>query len=424
MLIFLWPRGVFKKVPSFWITAGFILPLAVYVLLPVLASNAPRFADAGFTAGNFIDTITRADEVQRAAMMDVPPDESIQPIHILARTLTFIPRQFSWIILPFCIIGWFFAPAGKRLWAFWSAVTAIIFILGTAWLTRGSPLGMPFRYIRTVDELLLPVNIFLALGLGWFLAPIGRALEARKDLAGTEGQNYIQAQYIPLAIMFLLCVVPFMLGMSNAKYSNMAHHTFAQDQAWNFLMQAPEDSVLVVRDYEADLFEYWLEVRDYRTDVALETYPLRVSPDGRSQDPVESLRDFLRHRLGDRECMFTFGEAQEVVDGLEPPAALLLEGIGLTLMDRDAGDESFILGDPNIWTEYKLRNLDPETLPGIVPDDFEYEIFDRYINGLGGAVTWLQQNGYGHDPSHNALIDMMNQLTTVLARTDYFDVSE
>jgi hypothetical protein len=424
MLIFLWPRGAFKKVPVFWITVGFILPLAFYALIPVMASNTPRFAETGFTAGNFVDTITRADEVQNVAAMDVPPDEAIRPINVLARTLKYFPRQFSWLILPFCVIGWFFAPAGKRLWAFWSAITAIIFILGVAWLTRGSPLGMPFRYIRMVDELLLPVNIFLALGLGWLLAPIALALEARRDLAGTEGQNYIQPQYIPIAIMFLLCVIPFMLAMSNSKFSNMTHHTYAQDQAWNYLMQTPEDGVLVVRDFESGVFEYWQEVRKYRTDVTVEVYPLSYSHDDVAQDPIESLKEFITYRLGDRECLFTFSEAQEAVNELSPPKALRLDGIALTLVERGPDNEAFMIGDPNIWLTYQLRNLDPGTLRGIVPDDFEYEVFDRYINGLSGAVIWLRESGFEADPTYNALLDMLKELTDTLARTDYLNVPE
>jgi hypothetical protein len=425
LLVFMWPRGAFEKgVPVLGIIAGFVLPLLLYLLLPVFAANTPEYAGSGFTLGNFVDTITRAEYRQRTETQDVPPDQLVRPRHILARALKYLPRQFGWLLLVAGIVGWFMAPAGKRVWAFWFFATALFMIVGVMYFSRGSPLGMPFIHLRSVDRFLLPINILLAFGLAWLLKPIALKLESRADFAGTEGQNFIRAEYIPVAITLLLCVVPFFVALVNNPYSNMTHHTFSQDQARNVLEQVPGNGVLVVSGDESYLYDYLQIVRGIRTDVEMKVWPFQYSVGGPTMDVDESLAFFLSYELGDRGCVFTFGDASRAVATLTPPKALRLDGVALALVDRGEGEPDFTVGDPNIWTTYQLRNLDPATLAGVVPDDYEYEIFDRYINGLKASIAWMNDMGYSRDPAKEALTDIAAALQKSLERTDYRSTTE
>ncbi len=420
LVIFLWPRGKFEKgIPVAGIIAGFILPLLLYLFLPLFAANTPGYSEAGFTAGDFVDIVTRAEYRERAEFQDLPQDQLVGGADIFSRAMKYLPKQFGWIVLILSIAGWFFAPAGKRIWALWSAITAVLWILAISFLSRGSPLGMPFSFLRSVDEFLLPVNIFVALGFAWLLAPLAKSLESQKDMFDSEGQNFIPPGFIPLFIMLLFCVVPFLMARTNAHYSDMTHHTFAQDQTRNILEQVPDDGVLIVSGDESFMFEYLQEVREIKQDVKLLVYPFRY-PDGDSyHTPVDSLAIFLKGDLGDRDCVFTFEDASMALDRLDDPKALRLDGVAYTLVDRDEGMPVSIPGNANIWTGYQLRNLDKETLNGLVFDDFEYETIDRYVNGLRASVSWLDASGYAADPTRSALVEMSDSLEEFLKKTDY-----
>jgi len=420
MVAFLCPWRMLRK-PGLilGVIAAIILPLVLYLFLPVFAKNTPGYAEKGFTAGDLIDTITRAEYRERTAYQDYPPEELVGPKDILDRALRYLPKQVGWIVLVLCVAGWFFAPAGKRVWAFWSGATAVIWILAVSFLSRGSPLGMPFNFLRSVDEFLLPVNIFLALGLGWLLAPPSDALESTRDLGSSEGQNFIAPQLIPIAIMLLFCVIPFFVGRGNLQYSNMSHHTYFQDQSRNILNQVPQGGVAVVSGDESFMFEYLEEVRGIRPDVEMVVYPFSYVSDGRTYSPIESLTMYLQTALGDRGCVFTFGDSAQAVEMLQPPRALRLDGVTLVMTDRIEGMPIVTKGDPNIWTTYQLRNFDGQTLSGLVFDDFEYETINRYTSGLKAAVSWLDENGYGNDVSRAELNDFSIVLEILLRKVDY-----
>lgn len=447
MMFFLWPKkkDFFKKpVPVAGIIAGFILPLAFYIFLPVLASNTPMYGERGFNAGDFFDTITRSEIRERTEWQD-PNVQMVGPADTVSRSLRYISKQFGgkdmvipevgakvtehmkfflykvfrWVVPLMCIIGWFLAPSGKRAWGFWSAVTAIIWIIAVSFFSRGSPLGMPFSFLRSIDEFLLPVNLFMCLGFAWLMAPIAKSLTSKSDIGGTEGQNIIPPEYIPVAIMLLMCVIPFFVSLANYTYSNMTHHTFAQDQAKNTLMQTPFNGVLVVSGDESFLFEYLMEVREFRPDIELLVYPFAIQSGNEILSPTDSLAFYLNTQLGGRECVFTFGDSAAAVERLGAGKALRLDGIAFTLVDRELDEPSFSVGDPDIWMTYQLRNLEMEILSGLVVDDFEYEVFDRYVNGLRASVAWLDDHGFGPDPSRDALKMMVDVLEIKKNETDY-----
>jgi hypothetical protein len=66
-----------------------------------------------------------------------------------------------------------------------------------------------------------------------------------------------------------------------------------------------------------------------------------------------------------------------------------------------------------------LRNLDPPTLGKLSIDDFEYEVFDRYVNGLRASVAKLVDDGYGQDPSVESLTMMADELERNRNQSDY-----
>ncbi len=418
-LIFLWPKGKFDSpVPVVGIVVAFILPLIFYLFLPVFAGNTPGYED-GFTTGSFVDYVTRAEYRQRPELQELPPDQLIGPPDVLNRVAQYLPRQFGWIILVLGFAGWFMAPAGKRAWGLWGGLTAVLWILMIGYFSRGAPLGMPFNFLRSVDEFLIPLNIFLALGLAFLFRLLSHELESQKDFGGTEGQNLIPPQYISLFIMLLLCVLALFVGVNNDLYSNMSHHTFAQDQSRNVLSQVPEDGVLVVSGDESFMFEYLQEVRGVRPDVELVVYPFRMTIGDVQYNTVDSLAAYLDLSLEDRDVLFTFSDASLAVNQLDPPKALSLEGVALRMIDREEGMSPIISGHPDAWLAYQLRNLDPETVNSLIFDDFEYEVVDRYINCLRSSVAWLDSNGYEGDRSRIAFNEMANALETVLQETHY-----
>jgi hypothetical protein len=447
MMFFLWPKrkdSFNKPVPVAGIVAGFMLPLAFYLLVPILASYSPLYSEKGFTMRDFISTITRQEFRERADWQD-PNVQMVGPADTISRSMRYLSKQFGgrdmaipavnakvtdhmkyfmsrllkWIVPLLCIIGWFFAPPGKRAWGFWAAATAGMLIIAVCFFSRGSPLGMPFNYLRSVDEFLLPVNIFMCLGFAWLMAPIANSLTSRRDVGGTEGQNIIPAEYIPVAIMMLLCVIPFFASRTNSLYSDMTHHTFAQDQARNVLNQTPFNGVLVVSGDESFMYEYLQEVRQIRPDVEIIVYPFGIQVGNEVLDPTESLAYYLSTQLNGRGCVFTFGDAAPAVERLGSSMGLELDGIAFKLITHEIGEPSFKTGDPDIWRSYQLRNLDPGTLNGIVVDDFEYEVFDRYVNGLRASVAWLDDNGYRPDESRLALSQMADTLEKKKSETDY-----
>ena len=280
---------------------------------------------------------------------------------------------------------------------------------------------MPFSFLRSVDEFMVPVNAFITLGIGWLFAVFGRKLESTADIAGTEGQNFIPPKFIPLFIALFLCVFPGFLAYANFRFSSMSHHTFAQDQARNVLEQVPYGGLLVVSGDESFLFEYLQEVRGIRQDVELVVYPFVVTVADKALSSVDSLVQLLNNQPPERAVVFSFSPPEEILTKLSSPKpkALRLDGIALSLVDREPDQPSTIIGHPNIWMTYQLRNLDPVTLGSLVLDDFEYETFDRYVNGLNAAVVWLDTHGYGRDESRVVLREMAEALEEAAKRTDY-----
>jgi len=438
LIIILWPKGkTLEKIPVIPIIAGVLLPLLLYAFLPIFASNTPEFSGKGFTAGNFIDYVSRVEYRQRADFQDPNITPLVKPGDILLRTYKFIVKQFgaklfSWIVLILSVAGFFFAPPGRRIWGLLCALTAIIWIIAVAFLSRGSPLGMPFNYLRSVDEFLLPVNIFIAFGFAWLLAPFSKSLLSRQDVLETDGQNFIPSKYIPVIIMVLLCVIPFFTWMMNNRYSNLSHHTFYQDQSRNILEQVPQDGVLIATGDEMYIYEYLTEVRELRPDVELVEYPFAI-PGFEDESNASRLGWYLQNELGDRTCVFTFNEAADALAYL-PGKALRMDGVALTLVDSEDPGLKFFPGAPNdTWMNYQLRNINKATFfrfpeeyyeydEGvfyIVPDDFEYEVFDRYVNGLRASTAWLENEGYANDYSRIWLMDYTEMLEKIRDATDY-----
>jgi hypothetical protein len=419
LIIGLWPRGrTAVKLPRWKVIVCILAPLALYLLIPVLASNTPQYAN-GFKARDFMSIVTRAEYRERAEMHNPAEEQLIRPRDVLVRTARTLGRQFGWILLAIGVLGWLFAPSGKRAWAFWGAVTVLIWIISLGFFSRGSPLGMPFNYLRSVDEFLIPVSLFIALGTGWLFAPITLSLTSRADFAGTEGQNFIPPKIIPVVIMLLMCVIPLFLAVANFRYSSMSHRTYAQDQARNVLDQTPDGGVLVVSGDESFIFEYLQQVRGLRPDVELIVYPTSIVVEGVALPPANSLAYFIDKELGDRTCLFSFSPPATILPFLQVPRALRLDGVAYTLVTAEPGQPEFTVGDPGIWLKYQLRNLDPETLGSIVPDDFEYETFDRYVNGLRATVAKLTEDGYGGDDATLTLGQMADFLAKTLEKVDY-----
>jgi hypothetical protein len=419
LVIGLWPRGrSVVKIPRGNVAVCILAPLLLYLLIPVLASRTPQYA-GGFTVRDFSRIVTRSEYRERAAMHNPAEEQLIRPRDVLTRMARTLGEQFGWILLAIGVLGWLFAPSGKRSWAFWGAVTVLIWIISLGFFSRGSPLGMPFNYLRSVDEFLIPVNLFVALGIAWLFAPLALVLTSQADFAGTEGQNFIPPKIIPVTIMLLLCVIPLFLAVVNFKCSSMSHHTFAQDQARNVLEQTPAGGVLVVSGDESFLFEYLQEVRKINPDVQLVVYPMSIVVDGVALPPANSLAYFIDKQLGDRTCMFSFSPPATILPFLEIPRALRLDGVAYTLIPAAAGQPEFTIGDPAIWLKYQLRNLDPVTLGSMVPDDFEFETFDRYVNGLRASVAKLTEDGYGRDEATVTLGQMADFLAKTLDRMNY-----
>jgi hypothetical protein len=156
-----------------------------------------------------------------------------------------------------------------------------------------------------------------------------------------------------------------------------------------------------------------------RPDVELVVYPFGIQVGNEILDPTESLAYYLSTQLNGRECVFTFGDSAAAVERLGSSAGLRLDGIAFTLVTHEIGEPSFATGDPDIWRSYQLRNLDAGTLEGLVVDDFEYEVFDRYVNGLRASVAWLDDNGFRPDRSRPALAEMADALERTKNETDY-----
>ncbi|HDS31107.1 MAG TPA: DUF2723 domain-containing protein, partial [Firmicutes bacterium] len=274
LMVVLWPRGKDSARVKFPVLlACLILPLILYLLIPVMVARSPQYKESGFTFRDFIETVTRAEYRERADYQDLPPEQLVRSSDILDRATRYLPKQFGWFILAMCLAGWFIPPANRRIWGLMVAVTSGLWIFSLVYFSRGSPLGMPFSYLRSIDEFMIPVNIFLAMGFAWLLAPLSYRLTRKNDFAGTEGLNLIPREFVPVAIALLFCVPAIFLGMTNAKFSNQTLRTFVQDQARNVLEQVPENGVLVVSGDEIYLFEYLKEVRGIRRDVELVVYP-------------------------------------------------------------------------------------------------------------------------------------------------------
>jgi len=428
LMVVLWPKGKsIDKVPVAGIIAGILLPLVFYAFLPVFAKNTPELKEKGFTTGDFVDYVTRAEYRQRADFQDPSVTDLITPGDILHRATKYLMKQFGWIGLILSVVGLFFAPSGRRIWSFMFVLTAVIWIFSVAFLSRGSPLGMPMNYLRSVDEFLLPVNVFLGFGLAWLLVPLAEKLLSQKDVLESEGQNFISAKYIPVIIMAMFCVIPLFVWMMNNRYSNMTHHTFFQDQSRNIIEQVPEGGILMVMGDEIYIYEYLQQVRGIRPDVDLVEYPFVIEVEGETQPAASSLAWYIQYELGDRPCVFTFNQAADAI-GYLPGMALRMDGVALTLVDSEDPDVTFYPGDPNeTWMKYQLRNVDKAMffrLPDdifdykdaylyVVPDDFEYEVFDRYINGLRASVAWLDNKGYGNDYSRVWLDNYTDMLEKV-----------
>ena len=428
LMVVLWPKGKsIDKVPVAGIIAGILLPLVFYAFLPVFAKNTPELKEKGFTTGDFVDYVTRAEYRQRADFQDPSVTDLITPGDILHRATKYLMKQFGWIGLILSVVGLFFAPSGRRIWSFMFVLTAVIWIFSVAFLSRGSPLGMPMNYLRSVDEFLLPVNVFLGFGLAWLLVPLAEKLLSQKDVLESEGQNFISAKYIPVIIMAMFCVIPLFVWMMNNRYSNMTHHTFFQDQSRNIIEQVPEGGILMVMGDEIYIYEYLQQVRGIRPDVDLVEYPFVIEVEGETQHAASSLAWYIQYELGDRPCVFTFNQAADAI-GYLPGMALRMDGVALTLVDSEDPDVTFYPGDPNeTWMKYQLRNVDKAMffrLPDdifdykdaylyVVPDDFEYEVFDRYINGLRASVAWLDNKGYGNDYSRVWLDNYTDMLEKV-----------
>jgi hypothetical protein len=420
MMIALWPRGKDAvRIPVGTIILCIVAPLLLYFLLFAFAANTPRYAN-GFTMHDFISTIARSEYRQNIDQERVGDEPVIRSKDILARSARDLGKQFGWLLFVVGIAGWFFAPPGKRIWAMWAAITVLIMVFVVAFLSRGSPLGMPFNYLRSVDRFLLPVNIFIAMGFAWLLTPAAEKLTGRTDFAGTQGQNFIPSNFIPVFISLLLCTLSLFVAMANLRYSSSSHHTYSQDQARNQLEQVPENGVLVASGDQSFIFDYLQQVRGIRPDVALMVYPFSLSVEGTILPPENSLAYFVDNELGDRTCVFSFSPPATALPYMKPPRALRLDGVAYTLINAEPGQSEFVVGDPEIWKTYQLRNLDAQTLYGVVPDDFEYETFALYIQSIRAAAAKIQESTPGLPNFFSMdLSNIADSMEKSLALTDY-----
>ena len=88
-------------------------------------------------------------------------------------------------------------------------------------------------------------------------------------------------------------------------------------------------------------------------------------------------------------------------------------GLELALQALERGDRVFAgCRDPQGAT-------DLQSLKTTYPDDFEYEVFDRYINALNASSAILENNGFGADLGRQALIQMSMELQGKIRHTDY-----
>lgn len=425
-ILFLWPRGKnAPKYPAGLIPVAFLVPFLVFLILPFMAANTPPYNDANVKFGyeDFYRIVTRAEVFERVKWYKDSGEPLVQPADIFTRILKYLPKQFSYPLLVWAIIGLFMAPAGKRVWALMFGVTVILWIGMYSFFSRGGPLGMPFSFLRSTDELMIPLNLFLSFGLAWGFAPAVRYLVGTKDIEGTEDIKFVKPNQALAVATLLFCVFPLFLGMYNGKWSNFSKHTFAQDMARNILEQVPEKGVLIVSGDESFLYEYLQEVRGIRRDVDVMVYPFRtVVSDGESDfilPPANSLAHFIDLELAGRDCVFSFSPPAGILPLLRTPRALRLDGVAQTLIVREEGMDEFVVGDPNIWTKYQLRNVDAATLSNTFPDDFEYEIFERYMNGMNASVAKLESMGFGRDDATLELKFLAQVYQIILKRTDY-----
>jgi hypothetical protein len=205
----------------------------------------------------------------------------------------------------------------------------------------------------------------------------------------------------------------------NSHYSSFAHHTFEQDQARNQLEQVPENGVLVLSGDQSFLFEYLQEVRGIRKDVTFVVYPFSLLVVGEALPPANSLAFFIDQQLGDRTCMFSFSPPAAILPYLKPPRALELDGVTFKLIKAEPGQPEFRIGNPAVWANYQLRNLDPGFLATYIPDAYEYETFAMYISCSRAAVNWLVDNGYQNDDFTLELSQIADSIEKALKRTDY-----
>jgi hypothetical protein len=426
LMIFLLPKGEDSPAYSKWLVpVVFILPLLFYTALPSMAANTPPWNDPNisFRYADFWKILTRADFIFRADEYANSGMRLVQPMDIFWRIASYITKQFGWLLPIWAVVGFFLPSGKKKAWGIISLATIIIWIGTFMFFSKGSPLGMPYVYLRAVDEMVVPLNIFFCLGMAFGFAPLSNMLSATKDFSGTEDIKFISKPNTMIAVTFLFCVVAFFVGWTNSKYSDFTHHTWAQDQARNVLEQVPLNGVLVVSGDESFIYDYLQNVRGIRGDVETLVYPFKkVTGDEESNyelPPSESLADYINNQLFDRPCLFSFNPPAEILPMLRVPRSLRLDGVAQTLVVREEGMENFFIGDPNIWTNYQLRNLDPPTLGKLSIDDFEYEVFDRYVNGLRASVAKLVDDGYGQDPSVESLTMMADELERNRNQSDY-----
>jgi hypothetical protein len=210
MIFSLWPKGrgaahIHGGTVFFCIVA----PLLLYALIPIMAANSPEYSQTGFKFRDFIQTVTRAEYRERASHQNPAEEQLIQSRDIIKRSVDYLGKQFGWFLLALGVLGWLFAPSGRRAWAFWAVITTCIWLVAMAFFSRGSPLGMPFNFLRSIDEFMIPVNMFIAMGFAWLLAPIAVMLTSKADISGTESQNIIAPRYIPLTRSSPLRYSPF-----------------------------------------------------------------------------------------------------------------------------------------------------------------------------------------------------------------------
>ena len=139
MMIALWPRGKDSvKIPGGTVFVCIVAPLLLYLLLPVMAKNTPEYSQTGFKFRDFVQNITRAEYVERAANQN-PSEQLVRPRDIIKRSIGYLGKQFGWFLFAIGVIGWFFAGKGRKMWATWAVITTIIWLFAMAFLSRGSP---------------------------------------------------------------------------------------------------------------------------------------------------------------------------------------------------------------------------------------------------------------------------------------------